>query len=135
MAAGSWAELEGALSADEMSLWKLERLRGLFCARVCRCGFMEGLPALSCPCSARPLAQPLPTTCPFQSPAFTFHCSQATELFSVVSSPFTLPSLSQEGGSPAWHPLSCHISHLKMCLLFPDLCVPLSPSATCDSHF
>lgn len=26
MAAGSWAELEGELNADEMSLWKLERL-------------------------------------------------------------------------------------------------------------
>lgn len=34
---------------------------------------------------------------------------------------------SQEGGSLAWHPLSCHLLHLKMCLLFPGLCVPLSP--------
>lgn len=55
--------------------------------------------ALSCPCVARPLAQLLPSTCPFQSLAFTFHCSQETGLFSVVSSPFTLPSLLRKEGA------------------------------------
>lgn len=98
MAAGSWAELEGALSADEMSLWKLERLRELFLCTSVQVWVHGGAGAVcpELPMRCKALGSALPATCPFQPLHFIAARQQSCSLLFHLFSP-SLSFLSREG--------------------------------------